>query len=84
MTAAPPLWTRVGFAWAVAATILGLAVLSVYKAALYANLDVPPLQRHRPDTAMAVVFLVLGMLLVCGAIVVPLVIRARSQRRTGP
>lgn len=76
-----PLWTRVGFAWALAAAILALAALSIYTAALHAHLDVPPLKRQPPDIAMSVIWLTAGMLLSVAAIVVPLVVRKRAQSR---
>jgi hypothetical protein len=76
-----PLWTRIGFAWFLAVALLALAMAALRVAAMFANLDISPLARSRPENTRAIVMLVLSMLLVVAAIALPLVVRHRAQRR---
>jgi hypothetical protein len=79
-----PLWTRMGFAIGVALALLALAVVALKKAARFAQLNVLPPERSQADNAVAVMLLILSMLLVVGAIVVPLVIRRQADKRLTP
>jgi ABC-type cobalamin transport system permease subunit len=76
-----PFWTRIGFAFLVALALLVSAVVALKGAVRYARLDVPPLQRLQPDNTVAIMLLLLSMLLVVGAIVLPLVVRRKAQAR---
>src|SRR5262245_48723570 len=76
-----PLWTHVVFAWVVAIGMLLGARYALKVAVLYARLKVPPLERFQHDNTKAVLYLLLSMLLVVGAIVVPLVIRRKAHLR---
>ena len=79
-----PLWTHLGFAWAVAVTLLVLATLAMKVSVLYARLKVSPLDRIQSDNTLAVLFLIASMLLVIAAIVLPLVIRKKAADATKP
>jgi heme/copper-type cytochrome/quinol oxidase subunit 2 len=76
-----PLWTRLGFAVVVPIVLIGVATVVLWRAVLYARMNVPVADRVQPDTTRAVLFMILSMLLVVMAIVLPLVIRARAQKR---
>jgi hypothetical protein len=76
-----PVWTRVWFAFALAVAQLVLAREALKRAVLYARMNMPMADRVQPDTTRAVLFMILSMLLVVGAIVLPLVIRSRANRR---
>jgi hypothetical protein len=76
-----PLWTHLGFAWFVAVALLLGAREAMKVAVRFARFKVDPHDRLKPDNTMAVLTLILSMLLVIAAIVVPLVIRRRAQRR---
>jgi hypothetical protein len=77
----PPLWTRLGFAWATAAALLGLAVGVLFAAVGSAF----PSEGGRTGVPMrigpSVGLMILAMLLVVAAIAVPLVIRRKAQVR---
>ena len=76
-----PLWTHLAFAWFVAVALL-LGAREAMKAAVsHARFKTAPLERLEPDNTRAVLLLILSMVLVIGAIVVPLVIRRRAQVR---
>jgi len=77
-----PVWTRMGFTLAVALGLLALSAISLYAAAFYAwSPTVAPAKRFPPNAPLAVVLFVIAMLLVIAAIVVPLIIRRKSQAR---
>jgi hypothetical protein len=76
-----PIWTRMTFSIVVALALLALAVVALKKAARFAQLNVLPPERSQADNAVAVTLLILSMLLVVGAIVVPLVIRRQADKR---
>jgi hypothetical protein len=76
-----PLWSRLGFTLALVVVFLGVACFLLWRAVLYARMNVPAADRVQPDTARAVMFMILSMLLVVGAIVLPLVIRYQAQKR---
>jgi len=63
------------FAGFVAVGLLGLAVVAMKKAVLYAHFKVSPLAREQPENTKAALCLAASMLLVTAAIVVPLIIR---------
>ena len=79
-----PLWTRVGFAWATAGALLALAVLTLYLAVGYAWPGQGPRRGAPLHVGPSVALLILAMVLVAAAIALPLVIRQKAQRRTGP
>jgi hypothetical protein len=76
-----PLWTRLGFAFALAFALIAMAREALKRAVLYARMNVPMADRVQPDTTRAVLFMILSMLLVVGAIVLPLLIRHRANKR---
>jgi hypothetical protein len=76
-----PLWTHLGFAWFVAVALLVAAREAMKAAVVYARFKVAPLERLKPDNTHAALLVILSMLLVIGAIVLPLVIRRKAQRR---
>jgi hypothetical protein len=77
----PPLWTRIEFAVFVAVALMVAAGGAMKVAALYARFKVDPHARLQHDNTRAVLLVILSMLLVIGAIVVPLIIRRQAQRR---
>jgi len=76
-----PLWTHPIFAGFVAVAFLVAARFAMKAAVLYGQLKVDPLSRLEHDNTKAVLLVILAMLLVIGAIVVPLVVRKKAQRR---
>jgi hypothetical protein len=77
----PPWWGRLGVAAVTALAFLGMAIVALYGAMFYAWSRVHPPGQFRQDTTRAVLFMVVAMLFVVGAITVPLVIRHRANLR---
>jgi len=76
-----PLWTHPLFAGFVALLFLIAARGAMKWAAIFGQLKVDPHARLEHETTKAVLMVILAMLLVIGAIVVPLVIRKKAMRR---
>jgi hypothetical protein len=81
-TPAPaPLWTRVGFAFTMALAFLILAGAALYAAVAVAFPSSRPRSGVPGNIAASVGLMILAMLLVLGAIAVPLVVRRKAQAR---
>ena len=76
-----PMWTHPIFAGFVAVAFLVAARFAMKAAVVHGQLKVDPLARLEHDNTRAALLVVLAMLLVIWAIVVPLVIRKKAQRR---
>jgi hypothetical protein len=76
-----PVWARPWFAILIPIVLLGVASVVLWRAALYARMNAPMAQRVQADIPRAALFMVLSILLVVGAIVIPLVLRHRAEKR---